>query len=230
MHLTESVYWLAGGCYGTQGNAYGILHANGLILIDSGEPGAEAIIEKNRRLWGLDKFAVTHVLLTHSHVDHAGCAACYREQGAQVICSAEDAHMLQSGGFPAPWPFDDMDFPPCKADMLLHGDTSFTLCGLEFQSLATPGHSPGSRVYICAKDGYNLLFTGDVASCEGSRGETAALGWKGDPDYNAAQYVESAKKLCTVPADMLFGGHGFPCMVDPSRVLRSTYATALLTR
>lgn len=230
MQLTKSLYLLAGGSYGTQGNVYALRHKDGVILIDAGEPGAERTIDQNLQSWGLGELPITHVLLTHAHVDHAGCAAYYRERGAAVVCGEEDAPMLRAGGFLEPTPFEGMDFPPCEADIPLRGDTRLDVNGIPFTSYATPGHSPGSRVYACEAQGQSLLFVGDLASCEGTRGELASLGWTGDPQYHREAFIQSVRRLATFRPDILLGGHGIPCLRDPCRTLRSACAAALLMR
>jgi len=229
MRLTESIVWISGAPYGMQGSVYALQHENGVILVDCGEPGSEKVIDRNLHIW-LQDAPVTHILLTHAHVDHAGTAAYYRARGAKIICSAADVPALNHGGFTSPTPFEGMDFPSCQADIVLEEDGELELDGYHFQVYMTPGHTAGSSIYRCEIDGKTVLFTGDTVSCDGSRGELSFPCWAGDPDFDRTVYTQSLAKIFLLKADMLLGGHGIPCFEDPSRTIGHTYAETLRQR
>ncbi len=75
--------------------SYLIRHSTGVVLIESGPgsslPGLQAGLAAN----GLSVSDVTHVLLTHIHLDHAGAAGWLARQGAQIYVHPVGApHML----------------------------------------------------------------------------------------------------------------------------------------
>lgn len=57
------------------GQAYLLRRGAQAVLIDTGIAGQGGAIAAARADWGLDRAALTHLLLTHWHPDHAGSAA-----------------------------------------------------------------------------------------------------------------------------------------------------------
>ena len=76
MKINDRIYWISGGPWGYLGNAYAIKHSNGYVLVDTGSPEALDVIVKNLKYWNIDENKITHVLITHAHDDHTGCAHC----------------------------------------------------------------------------------------------------------------------------------------------------------
>jgi len=54
--------------------SYLISYQNGLILIESGPGSTQVQLQKNLADLGHDLQEITHVFLTHIHLDHAGAA------------------------------------------------------------------------------------------------------------------------------------------------------------
>ena len=75
--------------------SYLIRHNDGAVLIESGPgstlPALEAALAKEQ----LTPRDITHVLLTHIHLDHAGAAGWFSQQGAEIYVHPNGAaHML----------------------------------------------------------------------------------------------------------------------------------------
>jgi hydroxyacylglutathione hydrolase len=159
------------------------------------DPGAEAV-----RV--LDELAVlgtrcTAILITHGHWDHLGGVADLAEAtGAPVHMAEEERTLLEDlSSFTPP----GVELRPYTPDVLLQGDETLDLAGIQFQTLRVPGHSPAHLAYYA--DG--ALFSGDVLFA-GSVGRTDLPG----ADWDIL--VESIRTLADrlPPETVVYSGHG----------------------
>lgn len=180
-------------------NSY-ILTADGktAVAVDAGD---ESIAEF------LDRRALVckYVLLTHGHLDHiAGCGALYA-RGAQICCGEREKDFIFSrenyGIFNLPLPDFGISRTFCDGE-------KFSLCGVDFTAVSTPGHTVGGTSYICG----NNLFTGDTLFC-GSVGRTDFPGG----DFNTL--ISSLKKLFALEGDYaVYSGHGEQTTMQAERL------------
>ena len=149
--------------------SYMIPHAQGVILIESGPGSTLPNLERCLAKHGVTFADVTHVLLTHIHLDHAGAAGWLAHQGAQIYVHEVGApHMLNPEKLikSATRIYGDLmdtlwgDFLPVPEEKLtiLAGDGQFEILGLPFQYLDTPGHAYHHMAYIFE----DTCFSGDV--------------------------------------------------------------------
>jgi len=139
----------------------------------------------------------TAILITHGHYDHLGGVADLAEGTGAPVYMAEDERMLleEPDQFTPP----GYRIRPYTPDVLLGGDETLELAGIEFQTLRVPGHSPAHLGYYA--DG--CLFSGDVLFA-GSVGRTDLPG--GDWDT----LVESIRMVVDrfPPETLVYSGHG----------------------
>ena len=150
--------------------AYLIKSRDAVVLVESGPgstlPGLEAGLANE----GLVPRDVTHLLLTHIHLDHAGAAGWLSRQGAEVYVHPVGApHMLNPEKLIASATRiygDRMDslwgeFLPVPEEKLhiVREMQEIDIGGLRFRALNTPGHAEHHYAYIFE----DLCFTGDVA-------------------------------------------------------------------
>lgn len=231
MKITNSVYLLSGGYYGTMGNVYAIKDGSCIILIDSGRCEHRDVILESMSYWGLDADDVKYVLLTHAHHDHAGGAKYFQEKGAKIICGSKDTETLTAGGYSTDvFPVEGHDFPACEPDREIVGDGQLILGNCRIDHYEVPGHTPGSMIYSYDDGAKSIFFTGDFVSCDGIEGEDAITAWTGDLKYDGQAYLRSAKKMFRYTPDMVLGGHGIPCVSGGGRVLRKVYEKLLESR
>ena len=239
MRITKNLYLLSGGNYSAGeynalGDVYGIYTSEGLILIDCGLPEVSLpIINENLEYWGLEKEPITHVIITHAHVDHCGNAKYYQEKGAQIIVGEGDVdYLCKAGGFNR---FHDTRFeqgtyhifPAFTPDIAIDEDKELLLNGLKFKFITIPGHTVGSLAIYLEMDEKRILFTGDSIYPMGINCEKVDLGWRGDPKYDNKAFIRSIVKLSdTVECDMVLPGHGNLCLRNGSNVIWNAAKTA----
>ncbi len=236
MRITDHVYVLSGSYYGavgdgkSLGDVYGLRTDVGWILIDCGLPdGGLEVIQETMRGYGIDE-PVRYLIITHAHFDHCGSARAVQRMGARVVVGAEDAPACRAGGaYHLGSPFEDQDFPAFEPDILIDGDMSLTLCGIDVEFVKTPGHTPGSTMVSLRADGKTLLFTGDALQPGGGQLDEVSFGWQGDLGFDRVAIVESVLKLAGREADMILPGHGKVCLRGGTEFLKFAARQAMLT-
>ena len=149
--------------------AYLIRHADGAALIESGSGSTLPALEAGLAKEGLSPRDVTHVLLTHIHLDHAGAAGWLARQDAAVYVHPVGApHMLNPEKLLASARriYGDRmqmlwgDFLPVPQSQLkVPNDAEEIVIGnLKFLPINTPGHAEHHYCYLFE----NVLFSGDV--------------------------------------------------------------------
>jgi hydroxyacylglutathione hydrolase len=194
-----------GGAY-----AYIVRSQHGAILVDAGMDASGAAILAELKAQGLSAKDVQAVLITHGHPDHV--AAATRFPAASVYIGAADAAMVR-GDRSHYAPFGKvvgavLPLPPAPKVMTeLHGGEPLAFDGIHFTAVATPGHTPGSMMYLHGP----LLFTGDSLMRKG--GGVTTVGWlfSEDPAANRA----ALPALLELPFDTIADGHaGFAPQAD----------------
>ena len=149
--------------------SYLIKHSSGVVLVECG-PGSclEAMLACLANE-GLNPRDVTHVFLTHIHLDHAGAAGWWSRQGAQIVVHPVGApHMVNpekllasaeriyGGRMKELWG----EFLPVDNDniQILEDEQVLELGSLKFTALNTPGHAEHHYVYLFEE----TCFSGDV--------------------------------------------------------------------
>jgi hydroxyacylglutathione hydrolase len=163
------------------------------IVVDPGDAAADLRLELART-----GARCAAILVTHCHYDHIGAVADLAEgTGAPVYMAREEARVLASPDeyFAAL----GVRIKPYEADVLLDGDETFEVAGIELQTLLVPGHSPAHLAYYT--DG--CLFSGDVVFA-GGVGRTDLRGG----DWDAL--LESIRALVErfPPETVVYSGHG----------------------
>ncbi len=149
--------------------AYLIRHADGAILVESGPGSTLSALEAGLAKEGLSPRDVTHVLLTHIHLDHAGAAGWLARQGAEIYVHPVGApHMLDPEKLLASAARiygDRMEslwgefLPVAQSQLKVPKDAEAIKIGnLEFIPINTPGHAEHHYSYLFE----DVLFSGDV--------------------------------------------------------------------
>ena len=136
-----------------------------------------------------------YVLLTHCHFDHVMFAAELQAKGAKVVCLDKEQSNVNTDV--DLYSFAGVARKPFSVDMTVTDGESFTLAGIPFTALWTPGHTSGSAVYAVETDGEKWLFTGDTLFAD-SIGRTDFPGGSFEEIKISLQKLASLEKNYTV--------------------------------
>jgi glyoxylase-like metal-dependent hydrolase (beta-lactamase superfamily II) len=149
--------------------SYLIRHADGAVLIESGPSSTLSGLQVRLAEEGLSPRDVTHVLLTHIHLDHAGAAGWFARQGAEVYVHPVGApHMLNPEKLIASATRiygERMEslwgefLPVPQSQLKIPNDAEeIVISNLKFVPIHTPGHAEHHYCYLFE----DILFSGDV--------------------------------------------------------------------
>jgi glyoxylase-like metal-dependent hydrolase (beta-lactamase superfamily II) len=168
------------------------------------DPGPDLPDHVAALLQALDGETVTHILVTHTHLDHSPAAAALkRATGAKTYAygphgsrRAEERFggVTEEGG--------DRDFVP---DIELREDDAVEGPGWRLAAVETPGHTSNHLCFALPEE--RTLFSGDHV-----------MGWStsviAPPDGDMAAYMRSLEKLLTRDDALYWPTHG-PSIVAP---------------
>ena len=150
--------------------SYLIPYSKGLILIESGPGSTQSQLEKNILELGYELEDLTHLFLTHIHLDHAGAAGWLAERtGATVFVHPRGAPHMQDPtrllASAARIYKDKMDVlwgdfhpVPGKQLVVLNDGDEVHVGSYTFRALDTPGHANHHLAYLLN----DICFSGDV--------------------------------------------------------------------
>lgn len=148
---------------------YLIPHTDGVALIECGPGSTLPALQAGLLALGFTLQDVTHVFLTHIHLDHAGAAGWLSRQGAQIHVHPVGAPHLQNPekllASAARIYGDQMEalwgpFLPVPQEKLsiLQDEEVVELDGLCLQAFDTPGHADHHLAYLMD----DVCFSGDI--------------------------------------------------------------------
>jgi glyoxylase-like metal-dependent hydrolase (beta-lactamase superfamily II) len=149
--------------------SYLIRSGDAVVLIESGPGSTLASLEAGLAKEGISPRNVTHVLLTHIHLDHAGAAGWLAQQGAEIYVHPVGApHMLNPQKLLASATRiygDRMEslwgefLPVPENQLVVPNDLEAIEIGdLRFIAINTPGHAEHHYAYLFE----DICFCGDV--------------------------------------------------------------------
>jgi glyoxylase-like metal-dependent hydrolase (beta-lactamase superfamily II) len=178
---------------------YLIDFAGDLVMIDAGAGRSSSQIIRNIEMLGLKPASLSHLILTHCHIDHIGSAPFFREKyGTKIVIHELDARAVETGDSiktAANW--YGTNFSPTKVDQKLKGAHEILKFGEEeLRCLHTPGHTPGSISVYLDRAGKRILFGQDIHGPFNKAFGSDIEAWK-----------KSIQTLLALDADILCEGH-----------------------
>lgn len=201
MKITEEIYQVGGSMLTASSDAaiYLVIFTEHAALIDAGTGRGEMQLLENISSVGTDPSEIELILVTHCHFDHTGGLKSLKQRlNCQVIAHELDAQFIEKGDnqvTAANW--YNSKLQPCTVDhKLTKAEESIKLGERIITAVHTPGHSPGSVVYVTESEGLKVVFAQDV------HGPL-------DPSFlsNRADYQNSLKRILDLKADILCEGH-----------------------
>jgi glyoxylase-like metal-dependent hydrolase (beta-lactamase superfamily II) len=150
--------------------SYLVIGPEGPVLVETGPMSTLEALHRGLAQQGYQPADIKHVLVTHIHLDHAGAAGWWANQGAQIYVHhvgaphlVDPSRLLRSatriygdkmdtlwGGFLA---------SPAEQVTPVEDGQDIHVAGLTFQAMDTPGHAFHHHVYRLG----DITFTGDAA-------------------------------------------------------------------
>ncbi len=182
-------------------------------LIETGPGSTLETLRAAIRAVGVDEAAIKKVFVTHIHLDHAGAAGWFAQQGATVYCHPnatrhlidpskliDSARMVYGAQMDALW--GDMLPAPAGRVVALQDNERVPLGEIEIIAWDTPGHARHHHAFIIG----DVCFTGDVAGMrlEHSRylSVTAA-----PPQFDPVAYGQSLDRLAAASFKKVYLTH-----------------------
>lgn len=194
-------------------SAYIIESAGELALIETG-PGStlEALRSEIHRL-GLDERQVRRVFVTHIHLDHAGAAGWWAQQGAQVYCHPSaarhlvdpsrliaSAQMIYQERMDSLW--GAMVPAPAERVTSLQDGESVRVGEAEIIAWDTPGHARHHHAFVVG----SACFTGDVAGMRLLGSDYLSV-TAAPPQFEPKAYLASVQRLAGAGFERLYLTH-----------------------
>jgi glyoxylase-like metal-dependent hydrolase (beta-lactamase superfamily II) len=161
------------------------------------DPGPDLSGHLDVLLQAVEGERVSHIFVTHGHMDHSPAARPLAEAtGAKIYACGTpvkptDSEVRMEAG-------DDLEFVP---DIPIRDGERFTGTGWTIEAVATPGHTSHHMAYALIEE--NALFPGDHV-----------MGWSttviSPPDGDMTDYLASLEKVRDRDFDTLWPTHGPP--------------------
>lgn len=203
-------------------NAYLIVDADGLTLIDTGIPSSGKKIRRYIEGLGKSITDLKRIVLTHSDGDHMGSAAeLKRASGATLYASPIEADAIAQGRASREIATSGLRgmivrslikilMRPKPVEVDIRCSEGYRIpAGGGLEVLETPGHTPG-HISLYVRD-QGILFAGDsMRSVDG-----ALVGSAGPVNWDDEKSRASVRKQAELKPDIVCVGHG-PVLTDAS--------------
>ena len=202
-------------------NTHMIVTDEGNVLFDSGISIQAA--QQLRMLKEKSDAPVRDIILSHSHADHIGGTKFWKEDGTEIITHREfvEEQRYLTELEPYLWTRNRTLFPwmpetPTDNELLRYGgveptilvdegDYSFTLGGVEFEVLSTPGAEGADNISLWLPQ-QKILFSGDFFGPLFPQFPNIFT-MRGEKIRKPIEYINSLNKLIALQPEMIVPSH-----------------------
>lgn len=232
--ISDSVYMVP-----TTGNVYLVTTPAGNVVIDTASAGQAP--EAKKLLADVSHAPVKYIVLTHTHADHIGGISLWKEPGTQIIAQRNCVEFLnyvkRLEGFFAPRnaagfnrPQQEVEGPwagnygaKIDATILFDEKYEFTLGGVKFELISTPGETPDHlTLWIPA---YKTAFIGDNYAGAGIPEPMSfpnIYTLRGTKPRPALDWIKSIDTVLALKPEVVLSGHGDPIFGETEITRRLT--------
>lgn len=195
-------------------------HVGGVALVDPGPSTTLGTLRAALTRKGIAVSDVTHLLLTHIHLDHAGATGSLMKENPRIELVVHERgapHMIDPSKLLASAGRlygEDMDrlwgeFLPAPADRVrvVKGGEKMTVAGRELEIAYTPGHASHHVSYFDRAS--RIAFVGDTAGIRRGAGRYV-MPPTPPPDIDLEAWRESEARILAWDPDTLFLTHFGP--------------------
>ena len=160
------------------------------------DPGPDDETHLHALLRAVKGRTISHILVTHTHRDHAPLARVLADAvgGAPILAARPPARTIHASA--ALDEDDDGNFAP---DVILTGGEMIEGDGWTIEAMATPGHASNHMAYVLRDE--NALFSGDHV-----------MGWSttvvAPPDGDMTAYMDSLERVLARGFSTIWPTHG----------------------
>jgi len=199
-------------CHGSLGFSTIALvkHGERVAIVDVGSFGQRGLLIEQLAQRGMKPADVTDVLLTHSHYDHSINWTLFRD--ARIVIGREELEWSVN----EPW--GETVVPELYVEKLRGWPTLHVCEGGEtvfngITALMTPGHTPGSLVFVLDAGDRDVVFTGDAC-----KNRAELLSRSADMSYDQSVSEASIEAIWSAwqrkPDSILVPGHDLPMVLE----------------
>lgn len=156
--ITENIFAVSAGMV----NMFVVRYGDNTICIDTGM--GKSNIKRGLTRLGVAPESVSHVFLTHSDTDHAGCIDLFKN--AKVLLSKNEEQMITGKTHRNGSRYNK---PINREYTLLEEGEAVQIGDITVKGMETPGHTPGSMTYLVNGE---YLFVGDTMALMGDKVRT----------------------------------------------------------
>lgn len=199
---------------------YLLVGPDGPVLIETGPGSTLPTVRAALAAHGFAPADVRAVLLTHIHLDHAGAAGWWAQQGTPIYVHhvgaphlIDPAKLLASatriyGDSMGPL-WGEMPAAPAERVTPLHDGDTVTVGGLTLTALDTPGHAYHHHTYLLDTAAGRVAFTGDAAGVVLPQVGVVDLPAP-PPEFHLETWLATLDRLAAAGADVLYPTHFGP--------------------
>ncbi|MFN0079247.1 MAG: MBL fold metallo-hydrolase [Prosthecobacter sp.] len=182
-------------------------------LIETGPGSTLAALRSAIRAVDVDESAIKKVFVTHIHLDHAGAAGWWAQQGATVYCHPnaarhlidsskliDSARLIYAEKMDSLW--GDMLPAPAERLIVLQDNEGVPLGEVEINAWDTPGHARHHHAFVLG----DVCFTGDVAGMRLEHSSYLSV-TASPPQFDPVAYVQSVDRLMAAKFKTLYLTH-----------------------
>ena len=165
--ITQEIWQVGGDSLTSPEDAaiYMIYFDDQAALIDAGTGREHKRLIANIKKCDVEICQIKYLFLTHCHFDHVGGAQKVRDEcNCKIVAHELDALYLEEGDSnvtAARW-YGKALKPLTVDNTITSFEESFLVGNRRITSFHTPGHSPGSVVYLVKSEGKKILFGQDI--------------------------------------------------------------------